>query len=565
MYRASEYSSGKEDQILSTQNIDGMQLKNMIISGANNLENNKGPVNALNVFPVPDGDTGTNMSLTMQLAVKEIKAVKDIEVHSVAGAAANGSLMGARGNSGVILSQIWRGFAKALKNQKSMDIKALADALMEGSNTAYKAIMKPTEGTILTVIRETAEYAIRISDNFQDNVLFMEEIIQKANTVLGKTPEMLPVLKNAGVVDAGGKGLIYILEGMYQALKSGEMLELKNAAELEQEYRIEDRPVFKAEEINFGYCTEFFIKGKELELEKYRDKIAPLGDSLVVVGDDTMLKVHIHTNNPGEVLELALAYGELSKIKIDNMREQHSQLLFKEDEYITAEKEAKDAPKPAEKYGAVAVAMGDGISDIFKDLGASEIIEGGQTMNPSTEDILNSVNKVNAETVFIFPNNSNIILAANQAKSLTEKNVIVVATKTIPQGISALMALDYDKSIEENNKKIDKAIASVKSGLITYAVRDSNYDGINIEEGNILGMVEGKIGGVGKDIIEVSRKVLDSMIDENSSLISIYYGSDVTREEAQKLKEEIGEFYSDCEIELHFGGQPLYYYILSVE
>lgn len=565
MYRASEYSSGKEDQILSTQNIDGMQLKNMIISGANNLENNKGPVNALNVFPVPDGDTGTNMSLTMQLAVKEIKAVKDIEVHSVASAAANGSLMGARGNSGVILSQIWRGFAKALKNQKSMDVKALADALMEGSNTAYKAIMKPTEGTILTVIRETAEYAIRISDNFRDNVLFMEEIIQKANTVLGKTPEMLPVLKNAGVVDAGGKGLIYILEGMYQALKSGEMLELKNAAELEQEYRIEDRPVFKTEEINFGYCTEFFIKGKELELEKYRDKIAPLGDSLVVVGDDSILKVHIHTNNPGEVLELALAYGELSKIKIDNMREQHSQLLFKEDENITAGKEAKAAPKSAEKYGAVAVAMGDGISDIFKDLGASEIIEGGQTMNPSTEDILNSVNKVNAETVFIFPNNSNIILAANQAKSLTEKNVIVVATKTIPQGISALMALDYDKSIEENNKKIDKAIASVKSGLITYAVRDSNYDGINIEEGNILGMVEGKIGGVGKDIIEVSRKVLDSMIDENSSLISIYYGSDVTREEAQKLKEEIGEFYIDCEIELHFGGQPLYYYILSVE
>lgn len=565
MYRASEYSSGKEVQILSTQNIDGMQLKNMIISGANNLENNKGPVNALNVFPVPDGDTGTNMSLTMQLAVKEIKAVKDIEVHSVAVAVANGSLMGARGNSGVILSQIWRGFAKALKNQKYMDVKALANALMEGSNTAYKAIMKPTEGTILTVIRETAEYAIRISDSFEDNVLFMEEIIQKANTVLGKTPEMLPVLRNAGVVDAGGKGLIYILEGMYQALKSGEMLELKNAAELEQEYRIEDRPVFEAEKIEFGYCTEFFIKGKELELERYRDEIAALGDSLVVVGDENLLKVHIHTNNPGGVLELALAYGELSKIKIDNMREQHNELLFKEDEYRTADKKIEDAPKPAEKYGAVAVATGEGISDIFKDLGASEIIEGGQTMNPSTEDILNSVNKVNAETVFIFPNNSNIILAANQAKSLAEKNVVVVATKTIPQGISALMALDYDKSIEENNKKIDKAIASVKSGLVTYAVRDSNYDGINIEEGDILGMIEGKINGVGKDIIEVSHRVLDGMIDENSSLISIYYGSDVTREKAQKLKEEIGELYNDCEIELHFGGQPLYYYILSVE
>jgi len=550
---------------LSTQNIDGMQLRNMIISGANNLENNKGPVNALNVFPVPDGDTGTNMSLTMQLAVKEIKALKEVKVYTVADALANGSLMGARGNSGVILSQIWRGFAKALKNQKSMDVKAMANALMEGSNTAYKAIMKPTEGTILTVIRETAEYAIRISDSFKDNVLFMEEIIEKANNVLSKTPEMLLVLKNAGVVDAGGKGLIYILEGMYQALKSGELLELKNAAEIDQEYRIEDRPVFKAEDIKFGYCTEFFIKGKELRLEKYRDEIAALGDSLVVVGDENLLKVHIHTNNPGKVLEMALDYGVLSKIKIDNMREQHSELLFKEEEYRIAEEEVQDTPKPAERYGVVAVATGDGISDIFKDLGANEIIEGGQTMNPSTEDILNSVNKVNAETVFIFPNNGNIILAANQAKSLADKNVVVVTTKTIPQGISALMAINYEKSIEENNKKIDKAIASVKSGLVTYAVRDSNYDGINIEEGNILGMVEGKINGVGKDIIEVSHKVLDAMIDDNSSLISIYYGSDVTEEEAKKLKEEIGEFYNNCEIELHFGGQPLYYYILSVE
>lgn len=551
---------------MSIQNVNGMQLKDMIISGANNLENNKGPVNALNVFPVPDGDTGTNMSLTMQLAVKEINSLKDIKVNTVAAAAANGSLMGARGNSGVILSQIWRGFAKALKNQKTMDVKALADALLEGSNTAYKAIMKPTEGTILTVIREAAEYAIKVSDNFQDILLFMEEIIEKSNTILERTPEMLPVLKSAGVVDAGGKGLITIFEGMYQALKTGERVELKKASLLKQEeFEIEHKPVFKAEEINFGYCTEFFIKGKELNLEKYRDEVAAFGDSLVVVGDDNLLKVHIHTNNPGGVLELALAYGELSKIKIDNMREQHNELLFKEEEYRNARKEEQEVSKPAERYGVVAVAMGEGISDIFKDLGASEIIEGGQTMNPSTEDILTSVNKVNAETVFIFPNNSNIILAANQAKSLAEKDVVVVSTKTIPQGISALMALDYDKSIEENSKKFDKAIASVKSGLVTYAVRNSNYDGIDIEEGNILGMVEGKISGVGKDIIEVSHKVLDSMINENSSLISIYYGSEVTEKEAENLKKEIGDFYSDCEIEMHFGGQPLYYYIFSVE
>lgn len=331
---------------MSTQNIDGMQLKNMIISGANNLENNKGPINALNVFPVPDGDTGTNMSLTMQSAVREIRAARDNEVHTVADAVANGSLMGARGNSGVILSQIWRGFAKALKNQSSMNSKTLANALLEGSNTAYKAIMKPTEGTILTVIRETAEHAVRISGNFDDTVLFMEEIIIKANAVLQKTPEMLPVLKNAGVVDAGGKGLISIFEGMHQALKTGELLELKKAADKEFEDMEEYKPVFKAEEITFGYCTEFFIKGKQVNLEKYRDEISELGDSLVVVGDENLLKVHIHTNNPGKVLELAISYGELSKIKIDNMREQHRELLFKEEDYKAAAVAVEEAPKP---------------------------------------------------------------------------------------------------------------------------------------------------------------------------------------------------------------------------
>lgn len=536
----------------------------MIISGANNLENNKGPINALNVFPVPDGDTGTNMSLTMQSAVREIKAARDSAVHTVAEAASNGSLMGARGNSGVILSQIWRGFAKALKNQETVDSKALANALTEGSNTAYKAIMKPTEGTILTVIRETAEHAVKVADNFDDTLLFMEEIIDKANSVLMKTPEMLPVLKNAGVVDAGGKGLISIFEGMYQALKTGELLELKHATEQEKEEAQKEMPVFKAEEITFGYCTEFFIKGKNVNLEKYRNEVSKLGDSLVVVGDEGILKVHIHTNSPGKVLELALVQGELSKIKIDNMREQHRELLFKEEEYKKSEK-PEEAAKPMERYGAVTVAMGDGISEIFTDLGASEIIEGGQTMNPSTEDILKSIDKVNAETVFIFPNNSNIILAANQAKTLAKKNVVVVPTKTIPQGIAALMALDSEKGIEENTKKLEKAIGSVKSGLITYAVRNSNYDGINIEEGNILGMVEGKISGVGNSILEVTNQVLQAMIDEDSSLISMYYGNDVTEEEAQKLAEEIGESYNDCEIELHFGGQPLYYYILSVE
>ncbi|MGE5632913.1 MAG: DAK2 domain-containing protein [Caulobacteraceae bacterium] len=551
---------------MSTQHIEGTQLKNMIISGANNLENNKALVNALNVFPVPDGDTGTNMSLTIQSAVKEIKNARDNELYTIAEAAANGSLMGARGNSGVILSQIFRGFAKAMKTDSEVNIKVLANALMEGSNTAYKAIMKPTEGTILTVIRETGEHAVKIADRCSDALALMEEVVIKANKVLEKTPEMLPVLKNAGVVDAGGKGLIYILEGMYQALKTGALVELNPESEMEMQAQLVDKPVFIDGEIRFGYCTEFFIKAKQIDREKYKNAIADLGDSQVVVGDENLVKVHIHTNNPGKVLELALQHGELSKIKIDNMREQHRALLVKEEDFKAAqEEESKAEDAPMEKYGAVTVAMGEGISDIFRDLGANEIIEGGQTMNPSTEDILKSVNKVNAENVFIFPNNSNIILAANQAKSLSKKNVAVAPTKTIPQGIAAIMALDYDRSIEENIKKIEKAITGVKSGLITYAVRNSTFDGINIEEGNILGMVEGKIKNVGENTLEVSTNILAEMVDEDSSLISIYYGNDITEEEAQKLVDHIGETYPDCEIELHYGGQPLYYYILSVE
>lgn len=552
---------------MTIQHIDGRELKNMIISGANNLENNKVPVNALNVFPVPDGDTGTNMSLTMQSAVKEIKAAKNNEVRTVAEAAANGSLMGARGNSGVILSQIFRGFAKAVKNESKLTAKTLAAALMEGSNTAYKAIMKPTEGTILTVIRETGEYAAKVAETCSDPMELMEEAIKKANEVLQKTPEMLPVLKNAGVVDAGGKGLIYILEGMYHFLKTGSLLELnEDAAEPEVQEVPLERAVFKAEDIAFGYCTEFFIKGKNIDREKFKRDIEALGDSMVVVGEEELVKVHIHTDNPGKILELALQNGELSKIKIDNMREQHRELLIKAEDYKSVQKEEEQKKdEPMEKYGSIAVAMGEGISDIFRDLGANEIIEGGQTMNPSTEDILRSINKVNAENIFIFPNNSNIILAANQAKSLSKKNVTVAPTKTIPQGIAALMALDSEKTVEDNVKRIEKAIGSVKSGLVTYAVRDSVFDGINIEEGNILGMVEGKIKNVGKDIVEVSRNILSEMVDEDSSLISIYYGSDTAEEEAAELAEQIGEDFKHCEIELHYGGQPLYYYILSVE
>jgi DAK2 domain fusion protein YloV len=558
MYKELEYSSFKEVQILSDLHrevISGLHLKDMIISGANNLENNKALVNSLNVFPVPDGDTGTNMSLTMNSAVKEINKCKDLDVSLVADSAATGSLMGARGNSGVILSQIFRGFAKGLKNVKEIDSLALANALMEGSNTAYKAVMKPTEGTILTVIRECAEFGIKIAKSTPNITNFLEKVIDKANETLNKTPEMLPILKQAGVVDAGGKGLIFILKGMHQRLVTGEIIQLSEEPLEETESDI-SKPIYD-DDIVFGYCTEFFIKGRDLNPEEFKKKIIDIGDSIVVVGDENLIKVHIHTNNPGTVIEEALRFGYLSKIKIDNMREQHQELLLSEEE--------KAANQEMKKYGVVAVAMGSGISRIFKDLGADEIIEGGQTMNPSTEDILKSVDRIRAENIIILPNNGNITLAANQAKSLSKKNIVVIPTKSIPQGISALMTLDYEKSIEDNVKKMNRAIGEVKTGLITYAVRDSNFDGVDIEEGNFLGITEGKISAVGEEITDVINKVMNAMIDEDSSLITIYYGNDVSEDDALKLEEDLKANYEDCDVEVHYGGQPLYYYILSVE
>lgn len=556
MCRELEYSSIKEVRILSDIHIDliqGLHLRNMIISGANNLENNKSLVNSLNVFPVPDGDTGTNMSLTMNSAVKEINKSKELEVSAIADSVANGSLMGARGNSGVILSQIFRGFAKALKNVNEIDASALANALTEGSNTAYKAVMKPTEGTILTVIRESAEYGIKIAKNTPNATDFLGKVIEKADETLNRTPDMLPILKQAGVVDAGGKGLVYILKGMHQYLISENIIQLSEAMEEEPEQAA--KPVY--DDIIYGYCTEFFIKGKDLDPEEFKKKITEIGDSIVVVGDENLIKVHIHTNNPGVIIEKALQLGFLSKIKIDNMREQHEELLISEED--------REENQEIKKYGVVAVAMGSGISSIFRDLGANEIIEGGQTMNPSTEDILKSVDRIRAENIIILPNNGNIILAANQAKSLSNKNIIVAPTKSIPQGISALMTLDQEKSPEDNEKKISKAIGDVKTGLITYAVRDSNFDGVDIEEGNFLGIMEGKIGAVGEELIEVIYKVMDAMVDEDASLITLYYGNDIGEEAASKLEQELMQRYPDCDVEMHYGGQPLYYYILSVE
>ncbi len=558
MYKVLEYNLYKEVRILAVQQIDGKKLKNMIISGANNLDNNKDLVNALNVFPVPDGDTGTNMSLTMSSAVKEVKNTKKDDVFSIIDAIANGSLMGARGNSGVILSQIFRGFAKGLKSVENINCTALAHAFMEGSNTAYKAVMKPTEGTILTVIRESAEYAVKAAVGCASIELLLEKIIEKANKTLERTPDMLPVLKQAGVVDAGGKGLIYIFEGMYSYLVTEKIIEISGKLDISESETEKISFQINEQEIVFGYCTEFFLKASGVDVNVFRNQLAELGDSIVVVGDDNIVKVHIHTNNPGKILEKALERGELSKIKIENMREQHRQMIAFDKEDIEASSEIK-------KYGFVAVAMGQGISSIFQDLGTDVVIEGGQTMNPSTEDILKSINTINAENIIIFPNNSNIVLAANQAKSLSDKNVIVALTKTIPQGISALMAVDIDKLPEDNIKKIERAISDVKTGLITYAVRSSNFDGKDIEEGDILGIIDGTISEVGQEILEVSEKIIDGMINESSSLVSIYYGNDIKEKEAKTLVDYIQKKHSDCEIEMHYGGQPLYYYIISAE
>ncbi len=535
--------------------IDGLCLKNMFISGANNLENNKNQVNSLNVFPVPDGDTGTNMSLTMNSAIREINNTKGEDVFAVAESASNGSLMGARGNSGVILSQILRGFAKALKKETHVDCVTLANAFMEGSNTAYKAVMRPTEGTILTVIRESAEYGLKIAKDCKDLVQFMEEIVNQSNSTLNRTPEMLPILKQANVVDAGGKGLVDILSGMLYYITTKQVI-MPDEIPLEVEQK-ESMTIYEEKDIEYGYCTEFFIKGKEMNQEQYKREIMDMGDSVIVVGNENLLKVHIHTNNPGIVLEKGLKYGYLSSIKIDNMREQHKELLINEED-----RKANSAPL---KYGVISVATGSGISSIFKDLGADEVIEGGQTMNPSTEDILKSIEKVNSNNIIILPNNGNIILAANQSKYLTKKNIIVAQTKTIPQGIAAVMAIDHNKSDEENEKKIEKAVMDVKTGLITYAVRDSNYNGVDIEEGSFLGILENDISTVSKDIDETIKKVIEDMIDDDSSLITIYYGNDISLNDAEVIQNRLEKDYPGCDVELHYGGQPLYYYILSVE
>lgn len=541
--------------------INGHDFYNMVVNASNKLLEQSDFVNALNVFPVPDGDTGTNMSMTFKAAVKEIEDMDSDSIGEISKKLAKGALMGARGNSGVILSQILRGFSKGLEGKKEVDIKEFAVAFSEGSKSAYKAVMRPTEGTILSVIRSAAEAAV--SSDAKDMVGFMEEITVKSKEMLDRTPELLPALKKAKVVDSGGMGLYIILRGMFEALKNDIKAELSDI-----KISGANGTLAKSTEeidIKFGYCTEFIILGDAKRAQDFQNEIESLGDSMIVVGYDDVIKVHIHTNDPGLVLSKAVAIGELSKIKIDNMREEHRELLINTKELTETSSEDEVGDGEKKKYGFITVAMGDGISNIFKDLGIDYVIEGGQTMNPSTQDILDAVEKINAEHIFIMPNNKNIIMAANQAAEISSKNILVVPTTTIPQGIACATMFNYDSEVEENFTNLKDTIEVVKTGSVTYAVRDTEIDGIDIKQGNMLGLVEGKIKEVGEDKKVVAGKVLEDMIDDESELITVYYGEDVSDEDANEFEVELQEKYEDLDIQFYKGNQPLYYFLISVE
>ncbi|WP_312907819.1 DAK2 domain-containing protein [Tissierella praeacuta] len=543
--------------------LDGAMLKKALAGAAKFLEDNKEEVNSLNVFPVPDGDTGTNMSLTVNSAIKQGLNLDENSVSKIALATSHGSLMGARGNSGVILSQLFRGFANGLDGNDVADVKILAEAFKQAADTAYKAVMKPTEGTILTVARECGEYAISISREEKDILVFLKKVINHGEIALSRTPDMLPVLKQAGVVDAGGKGLIYVLTGAYNALAGIENIEIK----IEEKKKVEPKEYQRHEhidtdDIKYGYCTEFIINTNYKEIDSFRNELSIQGDSLMVVGGEGLIKVHVHTNNPGVVLEKALSIGELTDIKIDNMRYQHEEILLKSELSKSNNEENKNLEK---EYSFVAISIGEGIDEVFKGLNVDILVSGGQTMNPSTEDILNAIDNTLGKNVFILPNNSNIILTAEQTKELSSRNIIVIPSKTIPQGIAALLAFDEFKSLEENIEGMKDAIKHVKTGQVTYSVRDTELNGTKIYKDDIIGISEGDIVANGKNINEVAIKLLDNMIDEDTSLITILHGSDLDEDSAKELENQLSSLYEDIDIELIFGGQPIYYYIFSVE
>lgn len=558
-------STFRRRDILSIQKIDGFLLKEMIISAANLLELNKKVVDSLNVFPVPDGDTGTNMSLTMISAVKEVAAVDSDSISIIAEALARGSLKGARGNSGVILSQLFRGFFQNIKGQSSIDGFQFALALKSGVETAYKAVMKPTEGTILTVARISSEEAILQAHHDSDVILIMDSVLESSTNILARTPEMLPILKQAGVVDAGGQGLLFIYKGFKMAMNGREINTLPTEFNKNPLKNVLSRNQIHAskEEAQFVYCTEYFIENRlqaitDKEVSALKIMLQNIGDSLLVIADFGLVKVHVHTNSPNLVLQYGLQLGELSKIKIDNMREQHHDL---QDDAGNKPHDTRDS----KQYGMVAIAAGAGFSKIFTDLSVDMIIEGGQTMNPSIEDISNAIEKINADHIFIFPNNSNIILAADHAKTLTKKHIDIIPSQTIPQGIAAVIAFNPDDDFQENHKRMTEAIDNIKTGQVTFAVRTSVFDGNNILKGDIIGLANNKIKVVGQDIHQVSLSLLHYLVDKSDEIITIYYGMDISDSDARELFEDIKKQFPICEVELHSGEQPLYYYIFSIE
>ncbi|MFR4051016.1 MAG: DAK2 domain-containing protein [Clostridium perfringens] len=543
--------------------VNGEHLYYMMSNAANKLELQSEYVNSLNVFPVPDGDTGTNMSMTFRAAVKEIEGMDNKNIGEVSKKLAKGALMGARGNSGVILSQILRGISKGLEGKEEADASEFANALLEGSKSAYKAVMRPTEGTILTIVRTAGEVAVALKE---DNITeLMREVCRESKIMLDKTPEMLPALKKAKVVDSGGMGLLIILQGMQEALENGLKVTTGTPQAVKSSVAKAQRSETMSEEdIKFGYCTEFIILGDSNHAEEFKSKVINKGDSLVVVGYEDVIKVHIHTNNPGKVLEEAVKFGELSKIKIDNMREEHREMLegmYEE----AAETEESVAAGEFKKYAFISVAMGEGMKNIFKDLGVDYVIEGGQTMNPSTQDMLEAIEKLNAEHIFILPNNKNIIMAANQAAEISDKDIRVIPTKTIPQGITCITMFNPEADVEENTEELKEAMEMVKTTSVTYAVRDTEVDGKEIKEGNILGLVEGKIKEVGEDPYKVAEDLIDSLVDEDSELITIFYGKDCEEEKVDALIEKLEGKYEDLDVQCYKGEQPLYYFIISVE
>ncbi len=542
------------------QYIDAKILKEMFVSGANNLQNHKDLVDKLNVFPVPDGDTGTNMSLTISYAMKELSKLENGTITEIGKALSKGSLMGARGNSGVILSQIVRGFAKSIEGKDKLNTEDLANAFKNGSDTAYKAVIKPIEGTILTVVRESSDFAVKNYKKENDLVKFFEMVIKEAKESLDRTPELLKALKEAKVVDSGGKGLVLIYEGMLSALK-GNFISLKDSTSNTQTISSQAQAnAVNTEDIKFSYCTEFILESDKVQDTEIRDMMLKYGDSLVVVGDEDVIKVHVHTNDPGLVLQDALKFGQLVTIKIENMKIQHENIVLNVQDETASSEEVEE-----KEFGFIATSMGDGLATILKEFGVDHIIEGGQTMNPSTEDFINAIDNINAKNIFIFPNNSNIIMAANQAKEISEKNIIVIPTKNIPQGFTALVSFNAEASVEENEEAMMNSLSLVKSGQVTYAVRDTVMNDINVKEGNIIGIAEGKLLSAGEKVEDITRDLVEKLVDEDTAIITLFYGEDVSEEDANELRNLLEEKFEDIDVELYYGGQPLYYYLISVE